>query len=145
MKDFFQERNFSRRNFLRGLAAVFALSFLGAGSVSTAGTDDAALSRWNKMSEDQKDLIKKRWAEFKAMKPEEQQEILSSYQSFRSLSEEQQKQIQKNYEHWKTLSKEQQDAIAKRYAEWKSLTEEERAKLSEQLKGESDGAGKTAK
>ena len=144
MKKRILEQTMGRRPFVKCLLAVCSIATLGHGGAVFAAEDSTALSRWNSMTPEQKETIKKRWADFKAMKPEEKKEIVDSYQAFMALSEDQRKTIEKNYEHWKTLSKEEQDAISKRYAEWKNLTEEQRSSLTEQLKGGSD-ATKSAK
>lgn len=112
-----------------------------------AEVSEETLDRWQNLSEDQKEILRRRHARLKDMDPAQLEKIKQRYQRFKNLPPEAREKIKKNwerlqglppekraalrerFERWQNLSPDQKQKLRQRYQRWKTLSPEQREKL----------------
>jgi thioesterase domain-containing protein len=100
-------------------------------STSKAADSSDAQAKWNQLTPEKQELVRKRWTDFKAMPRERRDQLRAAMQRFAGLSPESQEHIRENWKSWKSFSPQQREEIRKNYARFQAMTPEKRAALNE--------------
>jgi hypothetical protein len=109
------KKQISRRHFLK----LTGLALIAGGLVSKVQASESAQSpareRWNKLSEDEKQKLRKKWQAFKSLPPERQEKIRENYRKFRSLSPERQERVKTRIRKFKSLPPERRQEVRQKW------------------------------
>jgi hypothetical protein len=119
---------FSRRTMI--ICSVLLPVYFWRETASASDTTDAQ-AKWNQLTPEQQELVRKRWDEFKAMPRERRDQLRAALRRFASLSKESQQRIRENWQTWKSMSPSDREKIRRNYARFQAMSPEKRAALSE--------------
>ncbi len=116
------------------------------------GTEQQLLERWNKLSPEKQEELKRKYEQWKGLSEETRKKVLDNWDRFQKMSQSERREIMKNlreferlglaekvrikehFEHWRSLTPERREEIKRKFRKFKALSPEEREAVLERIR-----------
>ncbi len=89
------------------------------------------LEQWKNLDPDQKARLENRLERLKNLPPEQRQRVIKNWRRFKNLPPEKQRRIREKYKRWQTLDEEDKRRIRNRYQRYRQMSPEQRQQFQE--------------